>query len=146
LVGPIISNDVYFYKLTKNYFILNTLSDLKKLEHIGVGRGNASETLLIKEGFTNLYTVNNERNAILMLASGRVDVVPIGEMVINEMIKQADIDKTIIEKTNIKLTESVLYIGFSKNISDNEIKKWQEIFDIVKKEIYEDLYTKYINH
>lgn len=145
-VGPIISNGVYFYKNKNSHFSVSSLDDLKKLNHIGVGRGNASETLLNELGFNNLYPVNNEMLAVEMLALNRVDAVPVGEMVVNELVRQAKLDIKLLEKTNIKLTESVLYMAFSKNISDTEIQKWQNTFDRVKREKYEALYQQYISH
>lgn len=145
-VGPAISNNVYFYKLKQNKTELKTLSDLKNLKYIGVGRGNASEALLIKEGFKNLHDVTNEMNAVKMLALGRVEAVPVGEMVVNEMMEQANVDKNKIQKTDIKLTDSILYIAFSKNIPDSEIAKWQTMFETVKNEKYDALYKKYIDH
>lgn len=145
-VGPIISNGVYFYKNKSTHFTVSSLADLKKLNHIGVGRGNASASLLQQMGFTNLYPVNNEMLAVEMLALNRVDAVPVGEMVVNELVRQANIDIKLLEKTKIKLNESVLYMGFSKNISDTEIQKWQKTFERVKDEQYEALYQHYISH
>lgn len=125
---------------------MDSLDDMKKLGQIGVGRGNASEAVLLKNDFTNLYAVTNEIAAIEMLILRRVDAVLIGEMVVSEMSKSTSIDIKLLEKTNLKLLDSILYIGCSKNISDSEISKWQSVFDKVKAEKFEGLYKKYIEN
>lgn len=144
-VGPIIFNGVYFYKNKNTDFKAETIEDFKELDNIGVGKANASQEILKNQGFKNIYEVNNEMQALQMLKLNRVDAVPVGEFVVNELAKQSMVDMKSLEKTKVKLTESVLYIGFSKNISDAEIKKWQAVFETVKKEKYNELYKKYIS-
>lgn len=145
-VGPIISTGVYFYKNKNTKYKAETIEDFKKLKNIGVGRANASHKLLINQGFKNLYDLTNEIQAVQMLESNRVDAVPVGELVLNDLAEKAVIDISKLEKTKVKLTESVLYIGFSKNISDTEIQNWQNAFESVMREKYEILYKKYISN
>ena len=143
-VGPIVKSGVFFYVNASSTFAANALDDMRQLKIIGVGRSNASEALLKKSGFTNLWSVNNEEQALKMLETKRVEAVPVSELIVNELARQEMIDLNHLRKTDIELTQSTLYIGFSKNISDAEIEKWQKTFDQVKREKYDLLYRQYL--
>ena len=144
-VGPIITGGVYFYLNASSTFTANTLDDMRQLKTIGVGRGNASEALLKTAGFTNLWDVTNEEQALKMLETNRIEAVPVGELVVDDLARQGMIDIKKLRKTGIMLTQSTLYMGFSKNISDGEIEKWQHTFDQVKREKLDMLYRQYLS-
>jgi len=143
-VGPLILNGVYFYQRSDNAVVIHTLDQLKQLHSIGVGNGNASMTLLSQQGFKNLYPVNDEIQALRMLALKRVDAIAVGEVVIHQAEHGGDFGAAAFRKIDIKLYDSSLYIAFSKNVSDADIAKWQKQLDIVKKARYPSLYRQYI--
>lgn len=143
-VGPLISSGVYFYKKKETLLKIDSLDDIKKVLAIGVQRGNADHVMLQQKGFTNLHPTNNQMQSVQMLYRGRIDVTPISELVMPSMAKQAKIDVNSIEKTNVKLYDSTLFLVFSKDTPDEIIKKWQKAFDMVKKSgKYKNIYNKY---
>jgi polar amino acid transport system substrate-binding protein len=144
-VGPLVTNGVYFYKKKGSSVHIESLEDLRSLKRIGVGRGNADETFLQSKGFTNLYSTTNQKQSLQMLVRGRIDVTPMGELVMPEMAKDAGIDMNEIERTDLKLYDSVVYLVFSKNVSDDIVSQWQQALDTLKDSgVYQEMYQKYI--
>lgn len=145
-VGPLITSGVYVYKMKGNPVKVSSLDDLKNLNAIGVGRGNADHTYLEAKGFTNLYPANNHMQSIQMLYKGRVDVTSGSELVVPEMAKQAGLDVSRIERTDLKLYDSVLFLGFSKDTPDETIAQWQQALDTLKASgKYQKIYMKYLH-
>lgn len=144
-VGPLVTNGVYFYKKKGSSVKLDSLEDLWNLITIGVGNGVADDTFLRSKGFTNLYRVNNAQQLVQMLVAGKIDATPIGELVMREMAKDAGIDPNKIERTAIKLYDSVVYLVFSKNVSDEVVKQWQQALDKLKASgKYQEIYQNFI--
>jgi len=130
-VGPIISNDVYFYKLKSSAFKLEQLADLADLT-ISVGRGNSDHSYLLKLGLGRLIPAGNQKASLQMLRMGRVDVSPMGEMVIQGMAEDANINPDDFERTNLKLYESELYFAFSSDVPAATVLRWQQAFARLK--------------
>lgn len=146
-VGPLISSGVYVYKHKDNPDSIKTLEDLNKLPFIGVGRGNADHTYLSDLGFRNIYPTNDHLVSLQMLASDRIDATPMSELVLPEVAKKAGIDLSSIQKTDLKLYDSTLYLGFSLDTSDEEVARWQTALDKLKADgRYDRLYQKYVAH
>ena len=95
-------------------------------------------------GVPDLLHVRQQSQSLEMLISGRVEASPFGELVVGAYAHDANLDISRIEKTQIKLFESSLYMGFSNNVPDEEIRKWQKALEEVKREQYDNLYRKYI--
>jgi polar amino acid transport system substrate-binding protein len=49
-----------------------------------------------------------------------------------------------VERTDVKLYDSVVYLVFSKNISKSEISEWHKALDEVRKTKYDTIYKEYI--
>ncbi|OUR70350.1 hypothetical protein A9Q76_07695 [Arcobacter sp. 31_11_sub10_T18] len=96
-------------------------------------------------GFTNLNETVTPVQNFKMLMKDRGELVPMGELAVPETLKKAGINARLIKRTNVKLYEVQLYIAFSKDISDREIKKWQESLDFIKSSgEYEKILRKYL--
>ncbi|MDG3086116.1 ABC transporter substrate-binding protein [Vibrio hannami] len=146
-VGPLITSGVYMYIHKGNPASIRTLEDLHKLPFIGVGRGNSDHTYLEELGFTNIYPTNDHLISLQMLASDRLDGTPMSELVMPELAKKAKIDVTEIKKTELKLYDSTLYLGFSLSTSDEEVERWQAALDKMKADgRYQELYRRYVHH
>ncbi len=143
-VGPLVSNGVYFYQRSDSTNLVHNIDDLKRLNSIGVGNSNASMILLSQQGFKNLYPVNDEIQALQMLALKRVDAVAVGEIVFQEAERSGEFGSHPFKKIDIKLYNSDLYMAFSKDVSDQEIQRWQRQLNEVKKAHYQALYDRYI--
>ncbi len=146
-VGPLISSGVYFYKMKDSPIQIGNLQDVEKVAAIGVGLGNADHAFLLANGFTNISPVPNQLQSVRMLSKGRVDVVPISELVMPEMAKQAGIDSNRIERTGVKLYDSVLFLVFSKETPDATVAHWQHALDRLKDSgKYQQIYSEYVHH
>jgi polar amino acid transport system substrate-binding protein len=144
-VGPLITSGVYFYKVKGDPIKANSLENTKNRYQIAVQRGNADHTFLRDKGFTKLTTTNNQLQSLKMLYKGRVDLTPVSELVMPEIAKQAGIDINNIERTDIKLYDSTLYIVFSKDTPDETVAQWQQVLDALKiSGRYQDIYNKYL--
>jgi polar amino acid transport system substrate-binding protein len=84
------------------------------------------------QNFQNLYPTNNQLVTLQMLALGRVDVTPMSELVMPDMASQAGIDLAQIERTDIKLYDSVLYLAFSNDVAKEQVEVWQRALDKLK--------------
>jgi polar amino acid transport system substrate-binding protein len=144
-VGPLITSGVYFYKIKGDPIKANSLENAKNMYQIAVQRGNADHTFLWDKGFTNLTTTNNQLLSLKMLYKGRVDLTPISELVMPEIAKEAGIDINNIERTDIKLYDSTLYLVFSKDTPDETVAEWQQVLDSLKiSGRYQDIYRNYL--
>ena len=143
-VGPIISSGVYFYQKSNSDLSLKDLEDLRRVSTIGVVQGTADHTYLNAQGFTNLSTDKAQLQSLKMLSYGRVDVAPMSELVMPFLAKAANIDINTIKRTPIKLYDSVLYIAFSNDTSDEVVALWQQAFDDLKASgMYQTIYQRY---
>jgi len=144
-VGPLVSNGVYFYKKKNSSVKLDSLEDLWNIKSIGVERGVADETFLRSKGFNNLVTLDNQKQLLQMLNAERIDVGPMGELVMPEMAKIAGIDPNEIERTAIKLYDSEVNLAFSNDVPDHLVLKWQQALDNLKASgKYQEIYQKYL--
>lgn len=144
-VGPLISSGVYFYKKKGSLLNINTLEDAKKVDDIGVALGNADYFFLKKEGFKNLSETATQVQSIQKLYLNRINLTPISEIVMLEIVNHIGLDPKLIKRTNFKLYDSVLYLVFSKNIPDNVIEKWQNsLYELQQTGKYQEIYDKYI--
>ena len=144
-VGPLVSNGVYFYKKKNSSVKLDSLEDLWNIKSIGVERGVADETFLRSKGFNNLVTLDNQKQLLQMLNAERIDVGPMGELVMPEMAKIAGINPNEFERTAIKLYDSEVNLAFSKDVPDHVVLKWQQALDDLKASgKYQEIYQKYL--
>ncbi|WED24475.1 transporter substrate-binding domain-containing protein [Vibrio sp. JC009] len=146
-VGPIVSSGVYFYTRKDHPRPPYDLDDLKKMDSISVGRGNADHTYLESLGFQNLYPNNDQLVSLQMVESGRVAATVMSELVMPEMAKKAGIDISRLRKTDVKLYDSELYLAFSKDTPDSVVRIWQDALDTLKaSDRYDAIYKKYVKH
>lgn len=99
---------------------------------IAITRDFPEHKFLQSLGFTNLYLTVKPIQNFRMLMGDRVELVTLGEIGALSTIEEAGIDPSLIEKTDVKLFETELYIAFSKDILDSDIQKWQAALDQVK--------------
>ncbi len=131
-VGPLIADKIYFYKRKGSSTHIKTMEDAKVVSKIMLTRDFPEHKFLQSRGFTNLTLTVRPTQTFKMLIAQRGELVPMGELAALNTIKEANIDHSLIERTNIKLFETELYIAFSKDISDNEVNKWQQALDQLK--------------
>lgn len=128
-VWPTYVSATYFYRRRDSDIDIRSLEDAKRVRRIGVGNGTGNHTELAAIGFTNLMPVRTQGHALKLLADGRVDLVPVGENVVNVLALRMDIALDRIERTELKFTEVVGAIAFSNSVPDAVIADWQRALD-----------------
>lgn len=117
----------YFYELKAEPTDIKTLDDAKKVASIGVLRGGVHEATLESLGFNNLLAVGSYSQILNMLLRGRIQLtastnaeslLPTDRVSVAQMLR----------RTEVKVHDSIGYLCFSKNVSDDVINKWQEAY------------------
>ena len=144
-IGPIATETTYFYKNKDTKLHLENLADVDDSYTILVTRGFPEQKLLLAKGVNNLFITLKTINSFKMLAQHRAELVVSGEYTAKYFINKNLIDGASIERINIELLKSDLYIAFSKNIPSNEIIKWQNALNQLKASgKYDEIFKKYI--
>ncbi|NQZ87804.1 MAG: transporter substrate-binding domain-containing protein [Saccharospirillaceae bacterium] len=144
-IGPIATERTYFYKHKDTKLHLESLADANNSYTILVTRGFPEQKILLSKGFNNLFITLKTINSFKMLAQHRADLVVSGEFTAKFLMNKNLIDGALIERTNVELLTSDLYIAFSKNIPSNEIIKWQNALNQLKASgKYEEIFKKYM--
>ncbi|MGI9331884.1 MAG: substrate-binding periplasmic protein [Gammaproteobacteria bacterium] len=143
-VGPTYESATYFYKRAGSDIEIASIEDAKRVSAIGVQNKAGNDTELTALGFTNLVRAKTQGHILKMMTLGRVDLVPIGENVVETLTQQMDIDPELIEKTPVKLWPTIGYIAFSKTTPDATVAKWQTALDELRNSSrHEELIQEY---
>lgn len=143
-VGPLLRSDVYLYKRKGDDLKLEGLDDLRQIGAIGVQQNIRDDVVLTSLGLSNLYRSNSRELTLRALINNRVDVIPLGERVVRDLLRKEGLAADAIESTGIKLYSSELHVAFSPDVSDAVIQRWQLALDKVKRERHELLARKYL--
>ncbi|MFB2862355.1 substrate-binding periplasmic protein [Aeromonas sp. MdU4] len=130
-VGPLFVNRVLIYQAQGSGNKLTELSQLRHLPRVGVVLGNADDVRLTHEGYTNLVRYKTVEEAIERLVLGKIDALPMGEMVLDATIDKMGFSRRSVVNSGVLLHESGLYIAFSKGTPDAEVARWQGAVDKV---------------
>lgn len=142
-VGPLTSFPYYFFKKKGSPIHITRLEDAKKVSSIGTTKNYDTHLFLISKGFNNLTTISNDINNYKAFSVNRLDLIPLGELAIPFMAKQAHVKSTIFENTGVKLFDAHYYLAFSPDTSDETITKWQQALDDMKASgVYEEIYNQ----
>lgn len=132
-VGPINRVDWGFYALRDAKIRIDDLQQAKTIGGICAYRGDARGQHLINNGFTNLVEVVEPIQCVKMLHSNRVSL-----WIASEMGLSTFLNKINMKRSDLRLVYPVdikyLYIAFSKDVSDDIVKMWQEALDGMKKD------------
>ncbi|MBI9109713.1 MAG: transporter substrate-binding domain-containing protein [Maridesulfovibrio ferrireducens] len=133
-VGPVFSNEVHFYRKKGSSINIDSFEDAKKVGKISVTRDDLYHQFLKEKGFTNLDVSSCQRSDFRKLLKGYVDLVPMGDRIIREFLKEVpDIDESMFEKVGPCVMRSEGYIAFAAHIPDGVVLKWQKALDGIKK-------------
>lgn len=103
---------------------LNSLADLRKLNAIGVVRGDVRESYLIQLGFTNLIAVTTHQQNLQMLRAGRVEAITADSLELAyQLNQQTDMPPPRLAMT---LRSSDVYLMMPKNADPQLVQRWQQ--------------------
>lgn len=142
-VGPITSFTYYFFKKKGSPIHLTRLEDAKHVASIGTTKNYDTHLFLAGKGFNNLKLISNDVNNYKAFSVNRLDLIPLGQLAIPFVAKQAQVKPTIFENTGVKLFEAHYYIAFSKDTADETIAQWQQALDEIKAAgVYHRIYAQ----
>ena len=144
-VGPLQVDNVYFYQSTNNRPYIQSFSQARFVDRICVMRGTTQYENLNSQGFTNLFEINNWATCLRMVASGRMDLVPVSDSLLDAMMREAGVSLDDIQRTSVLVQINTGYIAFSQDHTDAVIHKWQMALDELKASgRYEELINTYM--
>jgi polar amino acid transport system substrate-binding protein len=140
-VGPIAVTPTYLYARDDSPDI-HSLDDAKKAGKVGAVRGYYSQQLLAEQG---LDTVIFEDEATLLksLLEGDIDLAPFNSDVYTHLTE--NIPESSKLHATIVLDLDMTYIGFSKDVPLDTLRRWQEGLDSLKSSgDFAGLYEKWL--
>lgn len=143
-VGPLLQDTVYLYEAKARANNLSSLDAAKNGKKICVLRGGNHEKYLKKNGFKKIFPNNSYEQCFKMMVEGRVDYAVLASKGLSETMMVAKMKADLFSPA-MKLYDVENYLGFSKNVSDDQIAKWQKAFDdIVASGRYQQIETGYL--
>ena len=128
----ILSDPYVFFASKKTKFDISNVEALRFLR-IGTFNGSLAELLLRKKGFQNFRGVPSDAQNVEMLRLGRIDVW-VAPLSFRDRYKEKggmSGDDFRVGATLIELNE---YLGASKDLDQETIKKWRDAFLSMKKD------------
>ncbi len=143
-VGPVAGNKWVFFARKGSQIKIHNLDDARKVGSIGTYRDDVCETFLKNRGFTNLESVPVDQRNVEKLVRGRIDLWIVGEL--QGIFKAArDGHADDIEKV-YEISNTDLYIAFSRQTPDAEIARWQAALDELKRSgKFDEIVSGYLN-
>jgi ABC-type amino acid transport substrate-binding protein len=149
-VGPIGYYEQAFYAKKGSTVVVSQLEDAKKVNKIGVYKGDAGAQFLASQGFTNLDESMTDTEALKKLMDGKVQLWLGNKDGLAITAAQAGVNPDDLVMMPTVVIRADLYIAFSKDISDGTVKAWQGALDALKQEkdiddktVYEKIMAKY---
>jgi polar amino acid transport system substrate-binding protein len=147
-VGPIGYYEQAFYAKKGSavgamVLFYSQLEDAKKVEKIGVYKGDAGAQFLASQGFTNLDYSLTDAEALKKLMDGTVQLWLGNKDGLVITAAQAGVNPEDLVEMPTVVIRADLYIAFSKDVPDSTIKAWQSALDTLKQEKDVDYKTVY---
>ena len=143
-VGPIAPNNWVLFAKEDSDIKLTSLEDAKNMNYsIGTYAKDAAEVFLQDNGFTNINSVSDDKLNVKKLYNNRIDMWITGEYQGLIKVKKSNLNLKLKKILDVKKT--MLYIAFSKDVSDKTINKWQKELDLLKSNgEYQTILNKYL--
>lgn len=142
-IVELLSTSSYFFELENNPTGILTLEDAKKVPVIGVLRGGIHESKLKSLGFNNLYAMESYSQVLSMLKKGRIDLTASSRDFSTQQEQTNQWEG--VRNTQVKISDSVGYLCFSKNVNKHVVEEWQSAFDKLSQQgTLEALKTQYL--
>jgi polar amino acid transport system substrate-binding protein len=154
-VGPIGFYEQAFYAKKGSataalILFYSKLEDAKKVDKIGVYKGDAGAQFLASQGFTNLDYSLTDAEALKKLMDGTVQLWLGNKDGLAITAEQAGVNPDDLLMLPNVVRQADLYIAFSKDIPDSTVAAWQSALDALKSEkdidnktVYEKIMAEY---
>jgi ABC-type amino acid transport substrate-binding protein len=149
-VGPIGYYEQAFYAKKGSTVAVSQLEDAKKVNKIGVYKGDAGAQFLASQGFTNLDESLTDTEALKKLMDGTVQLWLGNKDGLAITATQAGVNPDDLVMMPTVVIRADLYIAFSKDVPNGTVKAWQGALDALKQEkdiddktVYEKIMAEY---
>ncbi len=132
-VGPLAQKKWVFVKKKGSPITITSLDDAKKLKSVGAYKDDAKEQFLKEKGFTNVDSASEDKLNFKKLTMGRIEIWITGEDDLKDHAKALGEDLGQVEVAHV-VDVKKLSIAFSKQTSDDVVKKWQAAYDTMVKD------------
>ncbi len=145
-VGPILVLNRIIYSIADYDGKLKKTEDIKHVKKICVLRGSSNESYLKALGLTNINPVAKPSQCLKMLQAHRVQLFYTSEIGMNGLLKEQNMTPDSV-KPIFNLKKEYLYLAFSKDINELQIKSWQAALEDSKRDgtianIYQGTYPE----
>jgi polar amino acid transport system substrate-binding protein len=145
-VGPILVLNRIIYSMADYGGTLKKTADMQHAGKICVLRGSSNESYLKKLGLTNIHSVAAPIQCLKMLQANRVQLFYTSEIGMNGLLKEQNLAPNSV-KAVFNLKKEYLYLAFSKDISELQIKSWQAALEDAKRDgtvenLYQGVYSE----
>lgn len=136
-VGPLVSNQTYFFRLkTNDHIVMNDISQAKNYS-LGIVRGDIYETLVSKLGFVadkNLLLYSEEKSYIRLFFKKRIDLIIGSDFTIDYQIEPFGYSRDdLVRLEQIHVDElKGNFIGFNKAASPAIVTRFNQALQQLK--------------
>ncbi len=142
--GPISRLKWALYGRKGSLVSIDNIETAKQLDRIGTYHNDAREQFLIKEGFTNLESVNDNVQNVRKLMRDRIQAVASSNIGIRAIAQKAGVDPSELRELLV-LKKADLYVAFSQKTDSAVVQQWQQAFDDMRADgTFAAIYTKWL--
>ncbi len=143
-VGPIGTNETFFYTRADSDISINSIEDAMNLDAVGTVNSWYSDQYLQELGFTNLVSDGNPGVVVEWLMNGDVDAFVCSGLTISDILSANDYSYAEVDAAFL-LMSSDFYIAFSNNTPASTVGTWQETLDAMHADgTYDVIYQKWL--
>ena len=129
--GPISIIKTNIYAKAADNMFFESLDDAKKAKKICVVKDYYSTQYLREKGFENLAIYNNEKEAFKAFLSNEGYLFTTDNVSLSTLVKESVLPNPQLQSL-ITYSMDYLYIGFSKDVADEQVALWQKSLDEMK--------------
>ena len=145
-VGPIVLKKAILFQNRNSNYNIKSLNDAKKVDSIGIILEDSKHQYLKKNGFDNLVNTNYFVKGMKLLINNRISLWAQTDFDSPIIAKRANLDINQIYPALV-ISKLYIYIGVSKNTSDELVQTWQKTLDEIKLDgTFEKLANKWATH
>lgn len=143
-VGPIGTNETYFFVKADSDITINSIEDAMALDAVGTVNSWFSDQYLRDLGFTNLVSDGDPGVVVEWLMAGEVDAFVCSSLTIADILMANDFAYADV-RGEFVLMSSDFYISFSKNTPETMVNLWQQTLDAMKDDgTYDAIYERWL--
>jgi ABC-type amino acid transport substrate-binding protein len=142
-VGPIGTNDTYFFTKAGSGITINSIEDAKNLAAVGTVSSWFSDQHLRGLGFNNLVSENNPAIMTQKLLAGEIDAFVCSALTFPDILREQGYTYDDVVPAFV-LMSSDFYIAFSTSTSTSIVDQWQATLDAMQDDgTYEAIHNKW---